>query len=278
MSRLMDSENGFFRFMTRVADAVILNILFIITSLPIVTMGASLTAMYYFCLKAVKNEEGYVWKSYWKSFKVNFVQGFIMELIFAVIGIILYIDVKYLYEKAFVVDNFGYKLMFFIVIGFILVTVMTFFYAFPVLARFDNKVWINLRNSMFMSIKHMGTTVPLLFIFAILALLGYFFFPVSVFFVVGTWVYLSSALIVKVIDRYMPKTEESIPEDDYIGDMPEQAEGILNADTIANNVNVNKDNADNDNANNINVNKDNANNINANNDNVNNVVCENDTN
>ena len=97
MSRIFDADNAFFRFMGRVADTLILNIFFLITSLPIVTMGASYTAMYYYCTKAVANEEGYLWKSYWKSFKTNFVQGFLMEVFFVIVGAILYIDIKYLY-------------------------------------------------------------------------------------------------------------------------------------------------------------------------------------
>ena len=101
MSRIFDADNAFFRFMSRVADALILNLFFLITSIPIVTIGASYTAMYYYCTKAVGNEEGYLWKSYWKSFKTNFVQGFLMELFFVVVGVILYVDLKYLYGNAF---------------------------------------------------------------------------------------------------------------------------------------------------------------------------------
>ena len=136
MSRIFDVDNGFFRFMTRVADALILNLIFLITCIPVVTIGASYTAMYYYCLKAVNNEEGYIWKSYWKSFKTNFVQGFLFEVIFAIIGIILYIDIKYMYVRAFAAGGaFGWKLLFFIAVGMAVLALITFMYAFPILSR-----------------------------------------------------------------------------------------------------------------------------------------------
>ena len=124
MSRIFDVDNGFFRFMTRVADALILNLIFLITCIPVVTIGASYTAMYNYCLKAVNNEEGYIWKSYWKSFKTNFVQGFLFEVIFAIIGIILYIDIKYMYVRAFAAGGaFGWKLLFFIAVGMVVLAI-----------------------------------------------------------------------------------------------------------------------------------------------------------
>ena len=151
MSRIFDADNAFFRFMSRVADALILNLFFLITSIPIVTIGASYTAMYYYCTKAVGNEEGYLWKSYWKSFKTNFVQGFLMELFFVVVGVILYVDLKYLYGNAFNGGGFGWRLLFFIVVGMAILAAVTFLYAFPLLSRFDNTTFHIIRNAAFMS-------------------------------------------------------------------------------------------------------------------------------
>lgn len=225
MSKIFDADNGFFRFMTRVADALILNLFFLITSLPVVTIGASYTALYYYCTKAVANEEGYLWKSYWKSFKTNFVQGFLMEAFFVIVGVILYIDIKFLYGKFTASGALGWRILFFIVIGMALVAVLTFMYAFPLLSRFDNSTFRIIKNAAFMSIRHLPQTVPLLLILGVAVLLGYFLFPVSIFFIVGAWVYISSIFFYKVLDRYMPK-DERYDEDYYLGneENPESAE------------------------------------------------------
>lgn len=235
MSKIFDADNGFFRFMTRVADTLILNLFFLITSLPVVTIGASYTALYYYCTKAVANEEGYLWKSYWKSFKTNFVQGFLMEAFFVIVGVILYIDIKYLYGKFTTSGALGWRILFFIVIGMALVAVLTFMYAFPLLSRFDNSTFRIIKNAAFMSIRHLPQTVPLLLILGVAVLLGYFLFPVSIFFIVGAWVYISSIFFYKVLDRYMPK-DERYDEDYYLGseEKPENAETSHDAETSEN--------------------------------------------
>ena len=239
MSRIFDADNAFFRFMGRVADTIILNIFFLITSLPIVTIGASYTAMYYYCTKAVANEEGYLWKSYWKSFKTNFVQGFLMEVFFVIVGVILYIDIKYLYGRIIDGSGFGWRILFF------MLAVLTFMYAFPILSRFDNTTFKIIKNAAFMSIRHLPQTVPLLLILGVAVLIGYLMWPVSMLFVVGAWVYISSIFFYKVLDRYMPK-DEHYDEDYYLGN-DENAQSVAgsgnedadvqkNADGTADNV------------------------------------------
>ncbi len=232
MSRIFDADNAFFRFMSRVADALILNLFFLITSIPIVTIGASYTAMYYYCTKAIGNEEGYLWKSYWKSFKTNFVQGFLMELFFVVVGVILYVDLKYLYGNAFNGGGFGWRLLFFIVVGMAILAAVTLLYAFPLLSRFDNTTFNIIRNAAFMSLRHLPQTVPLILIFGLAAFIGWAMFPVSIFFIVGAWVYVSSIFFYKILDRYMPK-DEHYDEDYYLGAEDNSADGVVNADTLA---------------------------------------------
>ncbi len=239
MSRIFDADNAFFRFMSRVADALILNLFFLITSIPIVTIGASYTAMYYYCTKAIGNEEGYLWKSYWKSFKTNFVQGFLMEVFFVVVGLILYVDIKFLYGNAFNGGGFGWRLLFFIVVGMAILAVVTFMYAFPLLSRFDNTTFNIIKNAAFMSLRHLPQTVPLVLIFALALFIGWAMFPVSIFFIVGAWVYVSSIFFYKILDRYMPK-DEHYDEDYYLGadggqtEEAENTSNMVNRDTIAN--------------------------------------------
>ena len=60
MGRIFDMNNTFFRFMSKVADLCILNIICVICCIPVITAGASITAMYYVTLKMVRNEEAYI--------------------------------------------------------------------------------------------------------------------------------------------------------------------------------------------------------------------------
>jgi len=71
-------------------------------SIPVITMGASITAMFYVGMKLVRDEEGYVFKGFIKSFKQNFKQGFLIELIIGVVAALLIADIRicYMWAKA----------------------------------------------------------------------------------------------------------------------------------------------------------------------------------
>ena len=68
MGRFFSMDNKFFTFMNKVADLCILYIICLGCCIPIVTAGASITAMYYVTLKMVRNEEAYIVRSFFKSF------------------------------------------------------------------------------------------------------------------------------------------------------------------------------------------------------------------
>lgn len=71
MTRLFDYQNPVWRFMGRIADIFFLSLLWAVGSLPIITIGASTTALYYVTLKMAKNQDGYLLKAFWHSFKDN---------------------------------------------------------------------------------------------------------------------------------------------------------------------------------------------------------------
>lgn len=89
MGRFFSMDNKFFTFMNKVADLCILNIICLVCCIPIVTAGASITAMYYVTLKMVRNEEAYIVRSFFKSFKDNFKQATIINLIMIAVGAVL---------------------------------------------------------------------------------------------------------------------------------------------------------------------------------------------
>ena len=81
MGRFFNMDNKFFVFMGRIADLCMLNILCIVCCIPVITAGASLTALYYVTMKMVRNEESYIFRSFFKSFKQNFKQATVINLI-----------------------------------------------------------------------------------------------------------------------------------------------------------------------------------------------------
>jgi len=85
-----DSE--FMEFLGKVTDYIIINILTLVFSLPIITIGAAHTAKFYTSMKMARGEEPSAVKSYFKSFKENFVQVTIAWIVVLIIGIVLALD------------------------------------------------------------------------------------------------------------------------------------------------------------------------------------------
>ena len=75
MDKFFDSDNPVMKFLARLVDLVILNVITILYSIPVVTAGGALTAMNYVLLHLHREEESYVIKMFRKSFRANFKQG-----------------------------------------------------------------------------------------------------------------------------------------------------------------------------------------------------------
>lgn len=86
MAKLFSPDNPVWRVMGRLADFFLLTILWGICSLPIITIGASTTALYYVALKMADKQEGYIVKTYFKAFRENFAQSTVLWVIMAVAG------------------------------------------------------------------------------------------------------------------------------------------------------------------------------------------------
>ena len=96
MNRFISLEGPFIQFLTRIIDLVILNFLFILFSLPIFTIGSSISALYTVSLKLIQNKDHYIFKEFITAFKRNFKEATIIWIIMLVSGILLILDIKFL--------------------------------------------------------------------------------------------------------------------------------------------------------------------------------------
>ena len=82
-------DNKVFEVINVIVDLLVLGFFWIITSIPIFTMGASTTALYYTVNKSIRNKKGYAYREYWKAFKRNFKQATLCFLMWFVVAIFL---------------------------------------------------------------------------------------------------------------------------------------------------------------------------------------------
>ena len=209
MGHFFSMDNKFFTFMGRIADLCILNIICLICCIPIVTAGASITAMYYVTLKMVRNEEAYIVRSFFKSFKENFKQATVINLILIVVGVILYLDM----HVAKAMPGSAGQIFHVIFVAFAIVYFVLTLYVYPVLARFYNSTGNTIKNALLMSIRHLPYTVvmvlielcPLLLLFVKSFRLQSTLFILFLMVGFGLIANCNSFFLAKIFDNYMPE-------------------------------------------------------------------------
>ncbi len=149
------TDNIIVRALSKICDMVCLNILWLICSIPIITIGASTAALYTVMLKMVKNEEGYIFRGFFKAFKSNFKQSTIMWIVILLLGIVCWID----YRVAEVMPGMGGSIMriIFLLLGFILLSVTI--YIFPLTARYENTIRNTVRNALILTVGKLPYTL-----------------------------------------------------------------------------------------------------------------------
>ncbi len=206
--KFFDMDSPVSRFLTKLFDIVWLNILTMICALPIVTAGASFTAMHYVLLHMVRNEEGYIAKSFFKAFKQNFRQATLVWL--TVLPFLL------LYSGIFVFfgrtgDGRLTAAGIAVLVAFILLLPFLLF-LFPLLARFETNIPQLYKNTVLIMFGHFRITLFMVLAhivcwYAIWKWLAYvaFLIPLMFFSLPG---YISAVLYTPVLKKYEPEEQK----------------------------------------------------------------------
>ena len=139
----------------KMADLMWLNVLTLLCCLPIVTIGASLTAMNYMALKIARNEECYITRGFFKSFKENFKQSTIIWLGLLIGYIFFGFDLYIFYKNP---DKYNLYLKM-IVLLFVVVWSFVFMHIFPYISHFKSSTKDTIKNSLVIALTHIVKTV-----------------------------------------------------------------------------------------------------------------------
>ncbi len=90
LNQIFHPENEFFKTISRMVDLVGLSLLWMVCSIPLVTIGASTAALYVATLRCVRQEEGYTYAHFFQSLKKNFKQGILVTLCFLPVVCLFY--------------------------------------------------------------------------------------------------------------------------------------------------------------------------------------------
>jgi len=188
MNSLFKLDSPIMRFFSRMADLVMLNLITLVCCIPVVTIGAAVSAMYASVYK-MHRDEGTLWKNYFHAFKINFRQATVQWLIMLVILALLVFAFLYYTNAAF---SFAVVLQF-ISIFLILLWLFCFSWLLPLQAKFHVTVKGNLKNALICAFAFLPVTICMAILNAVPFAL-FWFFPL-IFFQVGfLWIFIWFAL------------------------------------------------------------------------------------
>lgn len=218
MSNLFSVDSPLWRALSKVADLIWLNILFVVCCIPVLTVGAALSAMYSVTLKMCTNEEGAISQDFFKAFRENFKQATILWLVMLGIGLFLIAD----FLMVPVLGGTIYDVAFWILCVIGILYIMVFSFLFPLHSKFENTIRRTLMNALFMSIRHLlPTTIVVCLLTAAPGLVMYFkpellvqFLPLAILILFSGIAFLNSKLLSPIFQSYIQLQESQKPEDD----------------------------------------------------------------
>lgn len=183
----------------KAADFMMLGFLWFICSLPVITIGASTTAFFFAAFK-VLSEEAHIIKAFFRSFRQNFKQAtllWIVALVFLYLGVI---GVMFYYKLDSPMRTTGLAIMILVMILYVFIMM----YLFPYLSKFYCSFKMAFKNSLLLSIKHLPSTVLMIFLDVVVLVLS-LYFTAMLMFLPSILCLLNSMILKRVFDKYIPK-------------------------------------------------------------------------
>ena len=207
MDNLFEYDNKFFEVLGKITDIIILNLLCIVSCMPIITIGASITATYFVALQMVRDEETYIIREFIKRFKENFIFSTKVWSIILIIGLVLSFD---FYISRLILNEYMRITLQFILTIVSIIFIFLLTYVFPIISKFENTIKNTMINSILISIQHLPKTIFMVFInlspiILTLILSNYwghilFFYTVMGF---ASITYINSIFFNKIFEKYI---------------------------------------------------------------------------
>lgn len=192
-----------------------LNIVYIITCLPIITIGASTTALYAMTIKMIHHEEGTLIKTYFRIFRENFKKATIAWIIVMVACAVIWAE----YLVVVGTGNSGYG-SFYLFVGLIEIVLLALVlpFLFPLIGRYDNTLINTFKNSFLLSISNLGSWLKIVLIWVAptyfslaypIIILNIWYLWLIIMFALMAW---CSSLSVNNVFQKIAKTQEENEE------------------------------------------------------------------
>ena len=212
--KFLSYESKFSQILLKICYSCYLNILWLLCSLPIFTIGASTAALYDVTFKIVREDDTALTSRFFKAFRENFRQATVLWMILLALGVLLAADgyiLYHLYQSTSGGMSVVWTLMLALIIVAAIAYVIVLTYVFPLTASVKNTNWAMLKNSFLIGIHYLFCTILVFAIhFAMFFAVVAIFTPLIIF-GEGLCALLSAYLLSNVIRAcsYDPNAEET---------------------------------------------------------------------
>lgn len=215
MDKIFNSDNAVMRVLSKIFDMGWLSIIYLVFCIPVFTIGAATTSLYYVSAKVLRHNRSYVWREFWSSFKTNFRQSTIIWVLMVLAYLLLVWNIQIVGITDSASEYGGYLAGVYVAMMIIITCIAS--YVFPILSRFELKVTKLLRFSLYCAFRHILHTIVLL---AILFVAGFGLYAgvytqiIVLFLIVpGLAGFLYTFPMEHIMKKYMPKPEKKFTED-----------------------------------------------------------------
>lgn len=189
-----------------VRNLMVLGLIALVCCIPVVTIGASLTALNYVVLRIARGEEGYIVRDFFRSFRESFRSSTIIWMGMLALIVLFVMDSYIMNHSATAYPN-AMKIVLAVALATVLL-VMT--YMFPMISKFQNSIKGYVKNGVMMTFLNLPRAIVMLAFYALPSVIGGYFFeimPLTLIFGLSLPAWLSARFL---YGRYFQGLEEKI--------------------------------------------------------------------
>ena len=210
--KLFSPDSKFMRAMSTLGDLILLNLAFLLCCVPVVTIGAAVTALYAVSFRIARGMEGHALAQFFRAFRQDFRRALPLWLLLLLAGAVAALDIW-----IFAAFTGALRLVEIPFVLLLLLTLFTASYAFPLLSQFDNSVKGTLKNALALSLGYLPRTLAVtalnVFPFALLLFDVYLFLNAG-FLWVFLWFSAAAFLNAKLLEKVFAPYREEKKEDE----------------------------------------------------------------
>ena len=205
------------RLINKTVDYLFLFFLWVVFSIPVITIGASTCAFYYTFHKSLMLDRGYILRSFIKSFKENFKQATAVFVIQVIVWALVALNVYYLYVLR---ESFNSIISWIILVIAVLAILWTMYW-FPYIAFFEDKTKTVIKNCRYLMFSNMPWTLTLIVLAVFMVFLMYQY---SVGFLVVLIIYMALCgwIFHLIYKKHMPEDLVKDPMEEELAELPEE--------------------------------------------------------